>query len=273
MFTYRMTRALLLLVALFAAMGLAPAARTAAPPRKLAEDEKVAPAAKQAKALKALEGTWVSAERTIFWVIAGGKITWHGTGQPATWEIKVINPAKRPREIDLKAGDESYHGIYEVTGGTLRVCFSSVSAPRPTEFKHRPSYLEGKGRERSRSFQSLHTYKKYQGKNALTLPSDVSRVYVENEALADRRYTSRQLSVFGSVARVRRQGDGYVLFLKTTKDVPLAFSFDKAAGAELAALTAGQNVVVRGRCNGLAKTEWGQEAVVFAGCVLERLSD
>jgi hypothetical protein len=178
------------------------------------------------------------------------------------------------------------HGIYEVTGGTLRICISPVTDARPTEFKHRPSYLEGKGKlvegkgkgkdkgfERSYSWQSLHTYKKYQGKNALTLPSDVSRVYVENEALANRRYTSRQLSVFGSVARVRRQGDGYVLFLKTTKDVPLAFSFDKAAEAELAALTVGQNVVVRGRCNGLAKTEWGQEAVVFAGCVLERLAE
>jgi hypothetical protein len=95
MFTNRMTRALLLLVALFAAMGLAPAARTAAPPRKLAEDEKVAPTAKQAKALKALAGTWVSADRTIYWVIAEGKITWHGTGQLTTWEIKV-NPDKAP---------------------------------------------------------------------------------------------------------------------------------------------------------------------------------
>jgi uncharacterized protein (TIGR03067 family) len=52
----------------------------------------------------------------------------------------TVNPAKKPREIDmtwmLKDGsDTSMLGIYELDGDTLKICFDEPGKKRPTEFK------------------------------------------------------------------------------------------------------------------------------------------
>ena len=118
-----------------------------------------------AKDLELLKGTWNI--DTMEWggkslpkelmngykfVFAGNKLTWKGAIGMMSKSGKVtaidgtfppcdfkINPGKEPKEIDitlqLKQGDKTLLGIYEIKGDTLKVCnFGSKTGKRPAEF-------------------------------------------------------------------------------------------------------------------------------------------
>jgi uncharacterized protein (TIGR03067 family) len=58
----------------------------------------------------------------------------------------TLNPAGKPKEIELKTTDDdrSYEGIYEITKGSLKLCFAlNAGDGRPTEFatKEGKSYV------------------------------------------------------------------------------------------------------------------------------------
>jgi len=46
-----------------------------------------------------------------------------------------IDPAAKPAQIDIIRDKEKSLGIYEVSGDTLRICFSPRGEKRPAEFK------------------------------------------------------------------------------------------------------------------------------------------
>jgi uncharacterized protein (TIGR03067 family) len=51
----------------------------------------------------------------------------------------TIDATKSPKTIDLKvtegqAAGQTMHGIYELQGDTMKICYASPGKPRPTEF-------------------------------------------------------------------------------------------------------------------------------------------
>jgi uncharacterized protein (TIGR03067 family) len=59
----------------------------------------------------------------------------------------TIDPAKKPKAIDLVSLEgpttgQKLHGIYELDGETVRICFASADKDRPTDFTTK----EGSGR-------------------------------------------------------------------------------------------------------------------------------
>jgi uncharacterized protein (TIGR03067 family) len=107
------------------------------------------------KELKALAGTWrpISAENNGYkasegdlkgtlWIRdADGKWTMRrGDKTVVEWAVKKIDATKSPKTIDIEitAGGYKgvvYHGIYELDGDTLRICFALPDKDeRPTEF-------------------------------------------------------------------------------------------------------------------------------------------
>jgi uncharacterized protein (TIGR03067 family) len=52
------------------------------------------------------------------------------------WRLK-LDPSATPKAIDLldPQGEVQKHGIYEFTGGALRVCLAAKDKARPTEFR------------------------------------------------------------------------------------------------------------------------------------------
>jgi uncharacterized protein (TIGR03067 family) len=98
-----------------------------------------------------IQGTWVpvSAEREgqkedpakfeevklIF--AAGGKGTVRKGGMEMEFQY-TLDPAKKTREIDLKATEdgkeETHKGIYKLDGDTLTLCIAHPPEDRPTDF-------------------------------------------------------------------------------------------------------------------------------------------
>jgi uncharacterized protein (TIGR03067 family) len=107
------------------------------------------------KELKALAGSWrpISTENNgykssegdlkgMLWNRdADGKWTMRrGEKTVVEWAVKKIDATKSPKTIDIEitAGEYKgvvYHGIYELDGDTLRICFALPDRDeRPTEF-------------------------------------------------------------------------------------------------------------------------------------------
>ncbi len=105
------------------------------------------------KELKALQGTWkvVAAEQDGDPLdrIVGGVLTIKDnnfaiktTGGTELKGDLTLDPAKKPRHInfahqDGPVKDNTWHGIYELKGDTLKVCYAEAGKEkeRPSEFK------------------------------------------------------------------------------------------------------------------------------------------
>ena len=105
------------------------------------------------KDLKALQGKWVvvAAEQDgdpLDRVVGGTMVVkdnnFHITTKGGT-ELKgdlILNPAKKPKHIDLAhqdgpLKDKTWQGIYELKDDTLKLCYAEADSEkeRPTEFK------------------------------------------------------------------------------------------------------------------------------------------
>jgi uncharacterized protein (TIGR03067 family) len=260
MFNSRMTRVALLLLFAFVAAGVGlaslgkasgpgtsggPQARTAGP-----LDEK----AKATEPRQKLQGTWISKDGWgIISVIGGETITVHSRPEQQGQQAKLrIDPAKRPRELDISyPGAVPVPAIYQVEGDTLKVCLGESGKPRPGELKG-PSLVV---------FRKLPVRKGV----VTAIAADLWTTYQDNEALADEELTDRQVAVVGSVLRIRRGGNGYALLVEADKDLPLLFRFGQESRKQLAKLKPGQLVTVEGKCLGRARAaETGKEAIVFS---------
>jgi RNA polymerase sigma factor (sigma-70 family) len=72
------------------------------------------------------------------WVVAKGRIQWSGVPRPVTLSY-AIDPAKRPRQIDLEIVEGfgtggRFQGIYRLGKDTLSVCYCLEGKERPTTF-------------------------------------------------------------------------------------------------------------------------------------------
>ena len=99
-----------------------------------------------------MPGTWkvVSAEdsgrktpeeliRDLKWTITKDAITYKVGSKTTRWTYK-LDPAKKPKWIDLVEGERTRLAIYELDGDTLRVCFAEGSSKeRPTAFESKPN--------------------------------------------------------------------------------------------------------------------------------------
>jgi RNA polymerase sigma factor (sigma-70 family) len=94
-----------------------------------------------------LQGTWVavSAEKggkaapdefltSLKITFAGDKITVRGGGDAKEGTFK-LDPAKKPKEIDLMHEGKTAQGIYRLDGDKLTLCLDDADKGRPTEFK------------------------------------------------------------------------------------------------------------------------------------------
>lgn len=97
-----------------------------------------------------LQGTWKVASsiskgvkappEEIFLIFRGDAILVREDGKTAENFSFVLDPSKKPKEIDLtiKVGAQKGRvdrGIYQLDGDTLRICIqSNKDAPRPSEF-------------------------------------------------------------------------------------------------------------------------------------------
>ncbi len=98
--------------------------------------------------LEKIRGGWkvVSAEdsghktpdeviKNLKWVITKDKITYTFGEKITEWSYK-LDPAKKPKWIDLREGDHTTLGIYDLDGDNLRICFPEGGAgERSTAFE------------------------------------------------------------------------------------------------------------------------------------------
>ena len=109
------------------------------------------------KDLEALQGEWklVSATRdgktmptddvkVMKCTIKGDKFTITRDGKVVEEGAVKLDAAKKPREIDLPLGDgkKTALGIYELSGGKYKMCYSPPGKERPKDFEAQ----EGTGR-------------------------------------------------------------------------------------------------------------------------------
>jgi uncharacterized protein (TIGR03067 family) len=102
-----------------------------------------------AKDLKALQGTWqmqkgvqggneapAARATRIKLVVTGNTFElFDGSGSDKT--TAELDGGRKPARIDLKKGDKTAKGIYQLEGDTLTLCLGRVGAERPTEFASR----------------------------------------------------------------------------------------------------------------------------------------
>jgi uncharacterized protein (TIGR03067 family) len=90
--------------------------------------------------LDQLRGSWsvmkgdaqFEAKRLIF---DGNKVTVVFDEDKKESKIKVVSDAK-PAQIDILNREEKWLGIYEISGDTLRICFSEKGNKRPDKFEN-----------------------------------------------------------------------------------------------------------------------------------------
>jgi uncharacterized protein (TIGR03067 family) len=104
------------------------------------------------KELKRLEGTWEAVAAVVdgvkqelkkgkghHLVIQGDTYTLESNGKPFGKGTLKVDPAKKPKAIDLIPTDNKEEGkaipcIYEQNGDELRLCMGRIGRPRPTNF-------------------------------------------------------------------------------------------------------------------------------------------
>ncbi len=64
-------------------------------------------------------------------------------GKEVSKGTSTIDPTRMPRTIDFIPAEmgskaTTYHGIYEITGDTRKLCFAQPGKPRPTAFVSKP---------------------------------------------------------------------------------------------------------------------------------------
>jgi uncharacterized protein (TIGR03067 family) len=76
--------------------------------------------------------------------VKGDKFTITREGKPAEAGTMKLDPTKKPKEVDLVLAEDNRTalGIYERSGGTLKLCYAPPGKDRPKEF----SAEEGTGR-------------------------------------------------------------------------------------------------------------------------------
>ena len=68
------------------------------------------------------------------WKIGPGTLSSNVGGVESAWEMK-IDPKKAPATLDLTQNGSALHGIVEITGDTMRVCYRFNDGERPTTFE------------------------------------------------------------------------------------------------------------------------------------------
>jgi RNA polymerase sigma-70 factor (ECF subfamily) len=281
MFTKKTTKAaLLLLVSLLATGVVLTSSSNAARQSEVAAEErkeaKGAPKAADDKAsedgeLKKLQGVWRDRSNPeSVWVITHDKVFWNLPGEG--WNLK-IDAAKRPKAFDITEGANRILGVYEVKGDTLRVRMGGNGGPRPTGLM--PA-------------EEVSVLKRLAFGEATTavVSTDVEKTYQQNDALADERFTGKQVTVLGVVDRVRKHPAGYALVLTTvsagsgpgespphSEGAPLMFLFAESARKDLAKLKKSQIVIVKGRCKGRGREWAGKEFITFSDCKVIKALD
>jgi uncharacterized protein (TIGR03067 family) len=104
------------------------------------------------KELDHLQGNWslVSAEeagknqteakgRNVSVVVKGDVWSIKYEGQPKSLDMKLeLDPSSKPKAVDFVStlrDNVKAHGIYELDGDTLKVCWAKAGHARPSEFK------------------------------------------------------------------------------------------------------------------------------------------
>ena len=99
-----------------------------------------------------LQGSWkvVSAEdsgrkaaeetiKHLRWAVTKDAISYKVGNKTTRWAYK-LDPARKPKWIDLTEGDRTRLAIYELEGDTLKVCFAEgMQKERPTAFESKPN--------------------------------------------------------------------------------------------------------------------------------------
>jgi len=92
-----------------------------------------------------LQGTWKATfeDKKLVLTLKGNTFTFTMGDENYQGTFK-IDPSKKPKHINMtvkkgdKFVDKTSLGIYELTGDTLKVCYSVAPNPRPTDFTSGP---------------------------------------------------------------------------------------------------------------------------------------
>ena len=109
-------------------------------------------AADAPKDAEKIQGSWkvVSAEdsgrkapeetiKSLRWSVTKDAITYKVGNKATRWAYK-LDPARKPKWMDLTEGDRTRLAIYELEGDTLKVCFAEgTQKERPTAFESKPN--------------------------------------------------------------------------------------------------------------------------------------
>jgi uncharacterized protein (TIGR03067 family) len=75
--------------------------------------------------------------KNIRWTVTKDKIIYKVGDKTMEWSYK-LDQSKKPKWIDLKEGNRTTLGIYELEGDTLKICFAKQNDERSTAFESKP---------------------------------------------------------------------------------------------------------------------------------------
>jgi hypothetical protein len=130
------------------------------------------------------------------------------------------------------------------------------------------------------AFCGIYIYKEYNRKlpktENLSAHYDITatqliKEFEENEVLANKKYLDKVLSLKGTIQNKETSGNGFVVSIKddAAASSSVRCSIDSAYAPDIAGITDGTKITIKGICTGFNKDELLGSDVIMVRCLVE----